>query len=462
MNQKALSIQIEDHELLEAMRTICFDVRKHGGKALLVGGSVRDAFFQIPTKDLDLEVYGIQPEKLKQILAQKFSIDLVGQAFGVLKIRGKEIDISIPRRESKIGQGHKGFETASDPNMSIKEAASRRDFTLNSIFYDPLEEKLIDPYNGLADLEKNILRHTSDKFSEDPLRVLRGMQFAARFDLQVASETTQLSQTIALEGLAKERIFEEWKKLILHGKKPSAGLRFLRDSKWIRFFPELENLIDCPQSPHWHPEGDVWIHTLHCMDAYSLERIGDDWEDLVVGMTVLCHDFGKPTTTIINDAGKISSKKHEMVGKKIAQQFLDRMTNQQGLFDQVAPLIFDHLSPSQFYRNNARDNAVRRLATRVGRIDRLVRVARADQRGRPPIPWDDFPAGAWLLEKAKNLKVEKSGPDAIVLGRHLIQLGVTPSPQFKVFLDQCYEAQLDGEITTIEEGIEFVKKVLHD
>ena len=456
---KKIELNIENMELQNHLSTICFSVKENGGRAVLVGGSVRDAVLGIAAKDLDIEVYGIQPEKLFGMLSQQFRIDLVGQAFGVIKIHNLPIDVSIPRRESKSGLGHKGFEVNSDPEMTIEEAAYRRDFTMNAMAFDPLTKEVIDPYGGLSDIKNNVLRHTSEKFVEDPLRVLRGMQFAARFNLEVAPETINLCQTIKPEGLPAERIFEEWRKLLLYGKQPSRGLKFLRDCGWISYFPELKALIGCEQEKDWHPEGDVWTHTLYCLDAFASERIGDEWEDLVVGLAVLCHDFGKPLTTKFEE-GRIRSWGHEAAGEAPTRSFLDRMTNHIELIKAVMPLVTNHLCPKEFFDVQAGDSAIRRLARRVERIDRLVRVSRADQAGRPPMKFDGFPAGDWLLERARALEVEDSAPKPIVMGRHLIELGLEPGQHFGKILDECYDAQIEGKFSTLSEGIVYAKCII--
>ncbi len=430
---------------------VCGLVADAGGRAWLVGGSVRDAFLGLPVRDLDLEVFGLEDAGLRSALETEFSLDYVGQSFGIYKLQGLPLDVGLPRRESKTGRGHKSFVMTADPNLSLPEAAARRDFTINAVYCNPLTLEIRDPHGGLPDLHNRILRHTSPAFREDPLRVLRGMQFAARFDLTVAAETIAESRTIDLEGLAPERIFWEWEKMILRGIKPSRGLKFLRDSGWIRFFPELDDLQGCPQDPKWHPEGDVWEHTLHCMDAFAENRIDQEWEDLVVGFAVLCHDLGKPATTVVTPQ-KIKAHGHEEAGAFLTRSFLGRMTNQQDLVDEVVLLVVDHMRPSIFYRDKSSDAAIRRLAARVGRIDRLVRVARADVLGRPPLPVDPFPAGPWLLAQARRLEVCLEAAPRLVQGRHLLELGFTPGPHFKMILGRCYEAQLDGEITTTEEG----------
>jgi len=438
-------------DLWEDVLTVCRLVSDAGGRAWLVGGCVRDAILGLPLRDLDLEVFGLDDAALCGALETKFRLDYVGRAYGIYKLQGLPLDVGLPRRESKTGRGHKSFEVTADPNLPLAEAAARRDFTINAVYYDPLTKEIQDPHGGMPDLRHGILRHTSPAFREDPLRVLRGMQFAARFDLKVAAETITECRSIGMEGLAPERVFWEWEKLILRGTKPSKGLKFLKDTGWLGFFPELEALQGCLQDPRWHPEGDVWEHTLHCMDVFASERLDDPWEDLVVGFAVLCHDLGKPATTVVTKE-KIQAHGHENAGDPLTRSFLGRMTRQQELIEDVVILVVEHMRPSIFYRDRSSDGAIRRLAFRVGRIDRLVRVARADVLGRPPLPDDPFPAGPWLLEQARRLDVCAEPARKLVQGRHLIELGFQPGSRFKEILTRCYEAQLDGKITSVDEG----------
>lgn len=443
-----------------AVTAVCEAVRQHGGRALLVGGAVRDMLLGGEPKDFDIEVFGIQPDRLLALLSGRFELDLVGESFGVVKLRHHDIDIALPRRESKTGQGHRAFEVRSDPSMTVAEAAERRDFTINAIYYDPLEDRLEDPFGGIADLEGGILRHVSRKFAEDPLRVLRGMQFTARFGLVPDRGTIAICSSVTPEDLPPERIFGEWSKLLLQGRGISRGLGFLRDTGWVKYYPELERLIGCAQDPVWHPEGDVWNHTLKCLDCFAAERIGDAREDVTVGMAVLCHDFGKPATTRF-EGGRLRSRGHDEAGVNPTLSFLRRMTREERLLREVPALVKAHMAPFSMWRSHAGDAAVRRLAARVVRLDRLIRVARADALGcgagdSSGIKQQE--ALSWLAERAEALEVKSSVPTPILQGRHLVAMGLRPSPAFGKILSAAYEAQLDGRIDDLDSAIAFARR----
>ena len=444
----------------EACAYVFESVREAGGRAYFVGGCVRDNLLGIASKDVDIEVYGIDPSRLENVLSRRFRTEMVGKSFGVWILKGYRIDVSMPRRERKMGVGHKGFEIETDPRLSPAEACARRDFTINAILFDPLNGEIIDPYGGRMDLSRGILRHTSERFSEDSLRVLRAMQFAARFNMNVAPETIGICSKIGFENLPPERVFEEWKKLILKGREISRGLNFLKDCGWVKYFPELAACIGCLQDPEWHPEGDVFVHTGYCMDAFARERIGDEREDLIVGLAVLCHDFGKPLTTSLGADGKIHSYGHDSMGAGPARSFLWRMTREKSLIEQVVPLVERHMAVLDLWRGNAGDSAIRRLANKVGRIDRLVRVDSADRNGRPPYEAEASPQGEWLSARARELSVRDSAPKPIVMGRHLIADGLAPGEKMGKILSAAYEAQLDGKFSDISGGMDFVHKML--
>ncbi|MGN0847793.1 MAG: CCA tRNA nucleotidyltransferase [Kiritimatiellia bacterium] len=463
METEKLNLAALEPRLLEAVRAIAERVRAAGGRAWLVGGAVRDLLLGgIPVKDVDLEVFGLAPERLKEVVGEAFAFDACGLSFGVLKIKHHAIDVSLPRRESKRGTGHRGFLIDADPNLSVAEAASRRDFTINALYYDPLAGCFEDPFGGADDLRNGVLRHVSPKFVEDPLRVLRGMQFIARFGLKPAWETVGVCRRMTIEGLPPERLFEEWAKLLTKGVHIGRGLAFLRRTAWVKYFPELAALIGCKQDPAWHPEGSVWNHTCLCLDAFARQRDArgrDAAEDIVVGLAVLCHDFGKPATTRFDRATKhIRALGHDVAGVRPTQSFLRRLTGETRLLREVPSLVREHMQPHSLWKGKAGDAAIRRLSARV-RIDRLIRVEQADAEGRPASSNETFEGEdlKWLAAAAERLRVAEAAPKPILMGRHLIEMGYRPSPEFKTWLDACYEAQLDGAFAELKGARSYFK-----
>jgi tRNA nucleotidyltransferase (CCA-adding enzyme) len=431
-------------------------IHTEGGKAYLVGGCVRSALMGEVAEDFDLEVFGLTPDQLESVLQQYGKAAKVGKAFGIYKLSGLPVDVGLPRTERKHGSGHRDFEIDIDPFMSIESAARRRDFTVNAIYYDIMEDQFQDPLGGRADLRGKILRHCSSRFSEDPLRVLRAMQLAARIPAKVAPETMEICRKLDPGLLSPERFFGEWEKLLLVGKEPSAGLNFLKESGWVRFFPELAGLVGCQQDPRWHPEGDVWVHTLHCMDAFARNRSGNRDEDLIVGFAVLCHDMGKALTSDLVD-GKIRSHGHESAGLKPARKFLKRLNVANRLTEVILPLVKCHMRPAVLHSQKSSPSAIRRLARDCGRMDLLLRVFQADAAGRPPMPDNSEEAVAWLMQEARALDVERSGPKPIIGGSDLLERGWEGGPAMGAFLDQAYEAQLDGVFTTRKEAIDWLR-----
>ncbi|HEX9960145.1 MAG TPA: HDIG domain-containing protein, partial [Pyrinomonadaceae bacterium] len=345
-------------------------IEASGGRAMLVGGCVRDELMGVEPKDWDVEVYGVEPSKLREILDSFGRVDAVGEAFTVYKI-GQDLDVAIPRRERKVGRGHKGFVIEGDPRMTFAEAAKRRDFTINAILKDALTGEIIDAYGGRKDIENKILRVVSkETFAEDSLRVLRGAQFAARFEFEIDAETIEICRKIDLTDLPKERVWGELEKILLQAEKPSVGLKRLYDLNAVeQLFPELKSLVGVPQQPEWHPEGDVDVHTL--MVADEARKLIDDLpyaKKVAVMLGALCHDFGKPPTTKFFD-GKWRSHGHDEAGVEPTLSFLDKL----GIFTldgydvrgQVVQLVRYHLKPGEFYKAQPGDGAFRRLARKV-------------------------------------------------------------------------------------------------
>ena len=457
-----LTLQVDDDATKNALGMIVKEVRRVGGRALLVGGCVRDALLGLTAKDLDIEVYGVSSELLKTILGTHFNVEIVGEAFGVMKLHGLPIDISLPRRESKTGRGHKAFDIFSDPSMTPEEAAVRRDFTINAIAYDPVTHELIDPFLGLQDLQNRILRHVSEQFSEDPLRVLRGIQLAGRFSLTVHSDTIQLSRKLVdeYETLPIERIWGEWIKWAWQSKKPSKGLAFLAQCGWRRLYPELEALDGCPQEPRFHPEGDVWIHTLHVVDqaARIAERDQLSQEDRVVLVLAgVCHDLGKPETTeILPD--RIRSYGHSSTTETY-EQFLQCIGAPRELANRIIALCHYHLTHIDFH-GSARH--VRRVAVALGKVGEslhmLARLVEADHSGRPPLPKEIPHSMKDMLSLAQELAIQDQAPKPVLMGRHLLELNIPAGPRMGELLKAAFEAQLEGEFETIDGAREWIKQ----
>jgi tRNA nucleotidyltransferase (CCA-adding enzyme) len=438
-------------------------VRDHGGRALVVGGFVRDRLLGQASNDLDVEVFGIPEAQLAALLARIGRVEPVGQAFPVYKLGA--IDVALPRRESKSGRGHKGFIVTGDPFMSVEEAARRRDFTVNAISWDPLSDEYIDPFNGIDDLRHHVLRIVDRRtFADDSLRVLRALQFAARYELVPELETKEICRAMPLDDLPAERIWGEFEKLLLKPARPSIGFALARDlAVTARLLPEMHALIDCPQEPEWHPEGDCWIHTLMVIDeARQRNRDLDRAQLASVMLGAVCHDFGKPLTTAIVD-GRIRSLGHEEAGVEPATAMLDRL-NLHSLdgFDvrtQVLGMVAHHLKPGAFYkvRDEISDGAFRRLALRVD-LELLARLARADCNGRTG--HFDCTAMDWFVERARALGVEHRPPPPILMGRHVLALGLQPGPAVGEVLKAVYELQLDGQVQTLDEAIAEARAVI--
>ncbi|MEP7308244.1 MAG: hypothetical protein ABJA98_22300 [Acidobacteriota bacterium] len=448
---------------LERATAIADAVQRSSGRALIVGGWVRDRLMRRESKDVDLEVYGLDAPDLRRLLEGFGRVESVGESFQVFKLG--EIDISLPRRESKSGRGHRGFEVAGDPSMPVADAARRRDFTVNAIAWDPLTDEYVDPFGGRRDIERRVLRIVDpERFADDSLRVLRAVQFAARLDFTLDEAARQLCRAIPLDDLPPERIWGEIEKLLL-APHPSIGFALAMDLGVVaKLFPELDALAGCPQEPEWHPEGDVWVHTLQVIDQ-ARGRI-DDLErprQIAVMLGAVCHDFGKPATTTVID-GRIRSLDHEEQGVAPTHSFLDRVNiqsmNGYDVRQQVAGLVAQHLKPGAWYkaRDQVRDGAFRRLAHKVD-LELLARVAKADCLGRSPGQFD-CTAMDWFLDRARSLGVEHRPPAPILLGRHLLALGQAPGRRVGEILKTVYEQQMDGTVTDLEQAIGAARRIL--
>jgi tRNA nucleotidyltransferase (CCA-adding enzyme) len=448
-------------------------LRAAGGRPYVVGGAVRDRLLGLRVKDYDVEVFGLPQPRLEPVLAAHGRVDAVGQAFRVYKLSGVEglegsVDVSVPRRDSKVGPGHRGISVEGEPDLPVEEATRRRDFTINAMLFDPASGDVVDPWGGRRDLDARLLRAVDARtFVEDPLRALRAVQFAARFELAVEPATAALCSSMPLAELPAERVFGEIEKLLLEARRPSIGFRLLNEWGLLpAVAPELVPLASTPQDPGWHPEGDVWTHTLQVVDVAAELRdgLGDDRpRRLALMLGALCHDLGKPTTTRFEN-GRIRSLGHEEAGLPPTRSLLDRWNVHTLLGydvrEQVLGLVAHHLKPGQLYdeRDRVGDGAVRRLARKC-EADLLYRVAKADCLGRRPGDFEPV-AMEWFLDRVRQLDVATRPPEPILKGRDLVALGVPPGPEVGRVLRAVYERQLDGAVTTLEEAREEARRIL--
>jgi tRNA nucleotidyltransferase (CCA-adding enzyme) len=441
--------------LLARLHPILAALQNAGGWPLIVGGAVRDQLIGLQSKDIDIEVYHLTPERLPAALAPFGAVNAVGRSFGVLKLRlpdGFELDVALPRRENRSGP--RGALAEPDPAMTPQEAAARRDFTWNALAITP-DGQLLDFYGGVDDLRTGIIRHVSEAFSEDPLRVLRAMQFAARFDMRLAPETVEVCRALLPQtpSLPRERVWGEWWKWAVQGRVPSAGLHALQQTGWLTLYPSLVGTLGSEQDPGYHPEGDVWTHTCHVCDAAArlAERDGLHGEDRAVLLfSALCHDLGKPETQQRGPNGRIRNPGHAAAGVPHTEAFLRQIGAWQRVIDRVVPLVREH---SAHFSMEPTPRAMRRLAARLApaTIVEWGRLIEADFGGRPPLP-PRAPA-AESVAMARELRIAMQPMPPILRGRDLLDAGMASGPQLGALLRAAYEAQIDGAFATVEEGL---------
>jgi tRNA nucleotidyltransferase (CCA-adding enzyme) len=440
-----------------------------GASPMIVGGAVRDWVLGYEPKDLDIEVFSIEGSKLEDVLSKHGEIDLVGKSFGIYKLRlgSQTYDISLPRKDSKIqgGQGHKSIFVETSSNLTPLEASLRRDFTINSLFYDPIKETLMDPHGGIDDIKRKLLKHTSEAFVEDPLRALRAVQFSARFNFSLHSSTAKLCQSMYNSGeyksLSKERIREELNKFLLKGKYHTTSIEVLRDTMWLDMLPELKNLDTVEQDPQWHPEGNVLKHTFHALEALQTLKGFQNLEDkekLVYCLGVLCHDLGKPETTyreFRQELGRevITSPNHPQKGLKPTEQLLSRLGYGPVAIRRAKLLTLYHME--HLWVRDAK--GVKALAAKLSpsnphsenpkieeSIYGLSLVVEADHSGRPPLP-------KGMPEKMRDILsiAQKEGClhhpiKPSIKGKDLLDLGLPPNKAIGKILKLAYEKQISS------------------
>lgn len=422
------------------------------GRALLVGGAVRDMVMGCQVKDVDIEVYGLPQEQLESILRQFGPVSLVGKAFGVLRLHGLDVDWSLPRADSP---GRKPT-VVIDPYMSVETAARRRDLTMNAMAIDLMTDELIDPCSGMNDIKKKILRTPDARFFiQDSLRFYRVMQFIGRFEMSPDDELNALSAGMDIADVSRERIEQEFRKLFLYSARPSYGIRWLHKIGRLHdVLPELAATVGIEQNPQWHPEGDVFEHTMQAVDAAALiaHNYDNEFDKLVLMYAALCHDLGKVTTTTTVN-GVIKSIGHEKDSKKFTRTLMKRITHNADLIDAVSSLVLFHMMPLQFTSSKAKLPAYKRLANKLAHnvtMLMLIDLCIADKRGRNGAGHEplvcDFSDVEIFKANVEQAGVAIAPVEPILKGADILDI-VSPGPKMGKLLALAYEMQIEHGIT---------------
>jgi len=442
---------------MDMAHKIACAVDECGGKAYYVGGFVRDMLRNMPNKDIDIEVHGIIPAMLEDILNGLGEVITVGESFGVYGLKGHSIDIAMPRKEEMRGKGHRDFDICVDPFLGTRKAAMRRDFTINAMMQDILTGEIVDEFDGRGDLEKKIIRHINDKtFVEDPLRVLRGAQFAARFEFEIAPETIELCREMDLGFLAKERVTEELGKALLKAEKPSLFFEWLRKMDQLKvWFAELEDLIDIQQDPLFHLEGDVWVHTMMVLDVAVKYRncVKNPFGFMLSAIT---HDFGKAVSTeVIN--GVIHSYNHEIKGLPLVERFMKRLTNEKYLTDYVMNLSEYHMKPNVLAFDKSSIKSTNKMFDRSVDPEALIYLSDSDGLGKIS-SWNHVSNLDFLTERLEIFREYMSRP--YVMGRDLIEAGLKPGESFSEYLAYAHKLRLAGveKENALKQTLSFARK----
>lgn len=457
IRQKMVALLAEYHHVQD----LVYAIHAQGGRVLLVGGAVRDLILGLPVKDLDIEVHGMPLEQLETILKTAGPVSLIGKSFGVLRVHTINADWSLPRTDAS---GRKPDVTI-DPHMALRDAFARRDLTMNAMGIDMMTYELIDPFHGYDDLQQGVLRAPDPElFVEDPLRFYRVMQFIGRFNMKPDDVLTRLCTTMDISGVSIERIEGEFEKLLLQSDTPSRGIRWLRAiGRLSAILPEVAATIDVPQDPRWHPEGDVFEHSLQAFDAAARMRYESLPIKLIMVYAALCHDLGKVTTTQKTDEGYISYG-HEVDSEEFAKLLLRRITRKKDLIDTVMVLVRHHMQPMHLVAGNAKLAAYKRLARKLAphaNLAMLADLSRADSRGRNPDTHeplvDSDPKIELFVEMAEVAAVLETVEQPVLLGRDLMDV-VKPGPEMGNLLREAYNIQIEEGITDKEV---LKRRVLH-
>ncbi len=427
-------------QTMELAKCLAARVAEQGGCVYYVGGFVRDRLLGIENKDVDVEVHGIAPSLLEEILDSLGTRLEMGSSFGVYGLKGYDLDIAMPRKEQAIGLGHRDFRVTVDPFIGTQKAAMRRDFTVNAMMENVLTGEIVDHFHGREDLAKGILRHVHDvSFPEDALRVLRGAQFAARFQLSAAPETIALCRRIDLSVLPRERVYEELRKALLKAEAPSRFFQVLREMGQLSgWFPELEALIGVEQNPRFHQEGDVWNHTMLMLDE-AAKRRHLVRQPMAFMLSALTHDLGKAVSTEeIN--GVLHAYDHENLGLPLAEAFLKRLTGEHAVRQYVLNMVQLHTKPN-IMAKRASVKAMNKLFDQSAEPEDLIHLAVCDDLASLT-EQETQTCEALLMERLAVYREYMAQP--CVMGADLVQAGLQPGPYFHGLLELAHKLHLAG------------------
>jgi len=389
-------------------------------KPVIVGGYVRDSLLQIQSKDIDIEVYGVNSfETLEKILYEFGSVNSVGKSFGVCKLsyKGYDLDFSLPREDNKTASGHKGFKIITKVNISYKDAAIRRDFTINSMGYDLINKTLLDPFNGLKDLKNKTLNAVNeDTFVEDPLRILRGVQFSARFGFEMSEKLlllcTNMVKNHMLDELSHERIYEEIKKLLLKSQTPSTGFTLLKKVGALKYFSELDAL-----------DNDAYKSTLRTLDAIKENKI-------ILKLAALVHKLSTPD----------------------AIAFITNLTSDKTLLTEILKITQNYQMIEKIYENGIKDYDIYKLATKAT-IEDLVCLSEAICIAEDK----NCISVAMIKDRAIELEVFKKKLAPILQGKDIVQFGIKPSEIFSKILNDAYDSQMNSKFNSHQEALSWLE-----
>lgn len=428
---------------LKFVRTVAEDVKQLGGNVYFVGGYVRDKILHKQNKDIDVEVYGLTMEELAEVLGKYGAVMEVGATFGVLMVKGYDIDFALPRTETKVGDKHTDFDVVVNSDLSLLEATKRRDFTMNAILQDVLTEQYIDLYGGIADIKGKVIRYVNaETFKEDELRAFRACQFASRFGFKIDPTVISISKGFNY-NLSKERIYEEVNKAMMKSDKPSIAFNYMYEMGIVdKLFPELGALKGCEQSPLSHPEGDVWNHTMMVVDhATTLKNKSSN--SVAYMYTALCHDMGKPQSRMVTEDGKITFYNHEFLGVSIAETFMRRLTKDKKNIQYIKTYTEYHMMGHKI--GEIKDSTLRKLLVNVD-INELMLIAEADSNGKGLDGRDYAEIRGQYVKRIKEVSHGEFGKVVpFFTGKDLKELGYTEGEELGKALKEAYQNQLNGQ-----------------